>query len=114
MAINERLTKRVREALSTVPKVEEKKMFSGITFMIDGKMSISVGNERIMCRIDPAIHEEVINKRGVTTVKMKGREYKGYVYVTEDSVPGKKELDYWIKLVLDFNKIAKTSKKSKR
>lgn len=114
MAVNEALTKRVRKALTNVANVEEKKMFSGITFMVEGKMAVSVGNERIMCRIDPALHDEVIKKPGVTSVKMKGREYKGYVYVAEDSIPDKKELDYWIKLVLDFNKIAKASKKKRR
>ncbi len=110
MAYNEKLTNRVREALIDIPNVEEKKMFSGITFMVNGKMCISVGDERIMCRIDPAIHEEVIERKGCRTVKMKGREYKGYVYVSEDSIKTKKDFDYWISLALDFNKLAKASK----
>jgi len=114
MAINEELTKKIRKALAAVPDVEEKKMFSGITFMVNGKMAISAGNDRIMCRIDPSIHDEVIKKPGVTTVKMKEREYKGYVYVSEEKIADKKQLNYWLKLVLDFNKIAKASGKSKR
>ncbi|QEC55492.1 TfoX/Sxy family protein [Flavisolibacter ginsenosidimutans] len=43
MAINENFTVRVREALSSQPKVEEKKMFCGILFMVNDKMCISVG-----------------------------------------------------------------------
>jgi TfoX/Sxy family transcriptional regulator of competence genes len=114
MAYNEKLTNRVREALADVKKVEEKKMFSGITFMVDGKMCISVGDDRIMCRIDPAIHEEAIQKKGCRTMEMKGKEYKGYVYVNEESLKTKKDLDYWTGLALDFNKKAKASKKTRK
>ncbi len=110
MSYNERLTNRLREALTSIPNVEEKRMFSGITFMVNGKMCISAGNDRIMCRIDPAIHEEVVERKGCHTVTMKGREYKGYVYVNEEGIKAKKDFDFWIRLALDFNKLAKASK----
>ncbi len=114
MAYNEKLTNRVREALAHLPKVEEKKMFRGITFMVDDKMCISVGDDEIMCRIDPAIHEEVIRRKNCRTVIMRGREYKGYLYVNEKGIKAKKDFDYWIGLAINFNKIAKTSKKKKQ
>jgi len=113
MAYNEKLTARIREALAHLPKVEEKRMFRGVTFMVNDKMCISAGDNKIMCRIDPAIHEEVIKRKGCETVKMKGREYKGYVYVSEEGIKTKKDLAYWITLALDFNKLAKSSKKKK-
>ena len=114
MAYNEKLTNRIREALVKIPNVEEKRMFSGITFMVNGKMCISAGNDRIMCRIDPAIHEEVVKRKGCTAVTMKGREYKGYVYVNEKAIATKGDFDYWIRLALDFNKVAKSSKAAKK
>ncbi|HYV55764.1 MAG TPA: TfoX/Sxy family protein [Chitinophagaceae bacterium] len=113
MAYNEKLTARIREALAHLPKVEEKRMFRGVTFMVNNKMCITAGDNKIMCRIDPAIHEEVIKRKGCETVKMKGREYKGYVYVSEEGIKTKKDLAYWITLALDFNKLAKSSKKKK-
>ena len=113
MAYNEKLTARIREALAHLPKVEEKRMFRGVTFMVDDKMCITAGDNKIMCRIDPAIHEEAIKRKGCETVKMKGREYKGYVYVSEEGIKTKKDLAYWITLALDFNKLAKSSKKKK-
>jgi TfoX/Sxy family transcriptional regulator of competence genes len=114
MAQNEKLTNRIREAFLDVPKVTEKTIFRGLTFMVDDKMCISVGDDEIMCRIDPAIHEEVITKNGCRTMKMKGREYKGYVFVSEEVLKTKKDLDYWVKLSLDFNKRAKASKKKSK
>ena len=111
MAYNEKLTIRIREALAGIPKVEEKKMFRGITFMVDGKMCISVGDTRIMCRIDPALHEEAIQKKGCRAVEMRGRPYAGFVYVDEEVIKNGKDFSYWIGLALEFNKRAKASKK---
>ena len=113
MAYNEGLTERLRQALVNTPKVEEKRMFRGATFMINEKMCMSAGDDRYMFRIDPALHDEVVMKEGVTGVIMGGRNYKGYVHVNEDAVPTKKALDYWIKLALDFNARAKASPKKK-
>ena len=114
MAYNEKLTARIREALGHLPKVEEKRMFRGVTFMVNDKMCISAGDNKIMCRIDPSIHEEALKRKGSETVKMRGREYKGYVYVSEEGIKTKKDLDYWIRLALEFNKLAKSSKKKKK
>lgn len=111
MAYSESLANRIRVALSSLPKVEEKKMFGGLAFMVDDKMCITAGADRMMCRIDPAICEEVIKQEGCNTVIMRGREYKGYVNINEDSIKNKKDFNYWIGLSLEYNKIAKASKK---
>ena len=114
MPYNEKLATRIREALVELPDVEEKKMFRGLTFMVNGKMCINVsGMERIMCRIDPAIYDTLIEKNGCSEVLMGARTMKGFVYVYEDALKTKKQLDYCIKLALDFNKFAKASKKIK-
>ena len=114
MAYNEKLTARIREALAHVPKVEEKKMFRGVAFMVDGKMCITAGDHKIMCRIDAELHEAALQKKGCEPVIMRGREYKGYVYISEDGIKSKKDFEYWIGLALDFNKRAKASPKKKK
>lgn len=104
MATNEKLNSRVRELLAHLSEVEEKRMFRGITFMVNGKMCISAGDDSYMFRIDPAMHEELLKRPGCSTVIMKGREYKGYVRVKDSSVPARKQLAYWVSLALEFNK----------
>lgn len=114
MARNEQLEHKVREALAGVSNVEEKQMFRGTAFMIAGKLCISAGDEELMFRIDPALHEEAVEK-GCREMLRNGKAIKGYVYVHEDMLTTKKELDYWITLALDYNKQAKaTKKKAKR
>ena len=114
MAYNEKLTDRVREAFVRLRKVKEKKMFRGVTFMVNGKMCVSVGNDELMCRIDPKLHETVLERNGCREMIHGGRVMKGFVFVNEESIKNKKDFDYWINLSLDFNKNAKASKKSKR
>ena len=103
MALNPELTKRVRQVLGHLDHIEEKKMFRGIAFMVNGKMCVTVGDNHIMCRIDPSIHQEVILRKGVSTVKMKGRDYIGWINVEESAVPDKKRLLYWVSLALEYN-----------
>jgi TfoX/Sxy family transcriptional regulator of competence genes len=111
MAHNEQLADRIRTALENVQNVEEKKMFSGLTFMVNDKMCISVGPDRIMCRIDPEKHAMLVELNGCRSMTMKGNECIGFVYVDEDVLKTKKQLDYWINLCLEYNPHAKPSKK---
>lgn len=114
MAYDEKLADRIREALSLLhKKVEEKKMFRGITFMVNGKMSVSVSGNEMMCRFDSALQETVAKKKGFRLMIMKGRVYKGYGYVSPEALKSKKDFDYWLNLALDFNAKAKASKKKK-
>jgi len=112
---DEDLTKRVKAALRGTQGVAEKRMFGGITFMVRGKMCVSVGKKRIMCRIDPETHDAALERAGCTTVVMGGRPYRGFVYVDADAVTTKRDLDYWVGLALDYNRKAKAStRKGKR
>lgn len=88
-------------------------MFGGIAFMVRGKMCVTVGKDRIMCRIDPAIHDAALERKGCRTVVMKGREYRGYVHVDANAVRAESELNYWIGLALAYNKTAKASAKKR-
>jgi TfoX/Sxy family transcriptional regulator of competence genes len=114
MAFNEKLSNRIREAIAHLPNVEEKYMFGGICYMLNGKMCIGVVKDEMMCRIDPVIYEEALEKNGVREMVFTGRPMKGYIYVNEEGMKTKKDFDYWIGLCVDFNKKAKAAKKRKK
>ena len=113
MAYDTKLADRIRAYLVDFPKlkVEEKKMFGGLAFMVNGKMCVNVSGENLMCRFDPNLQEEVAEKKGFQTMIMKGREYKGYCYISAEGIKTKKNFEYFINLCLDFNKRAQSSKK---
>lgn len=104
MAYSKKLAERIRKALSRVPAVEEKKMFGGLAFMVRGKMCLTASSDRMMCRIDPDFHDSAVQKNGCQTVIMRGREYKGWVYVNEENLQTDTDFNYWLDLALEFNR----------
>lgn len=112
MAYNEKLADRTREIIAVTHKnIEEKKMFGGLCFMVNDKMCVGVEKERLMVRLNPELFDEVMEKEGCTPMDFTGKIMKGFVFVSEDVLTTKKKLEYWVNLALDYNKIAKSSKK---
>lgn len=111
MAYDEKLACRVREALADIPKVEEKKMFRGVTFMVDDKMCISVSGKELMLRLDHDMTGQLAEENGIRPMMHGGKHMKGFIYVSEERYKNKKDFDHWVKLALDYNPKATSSKK---
>ncbi len=111
MAFSENLADRLRLALASQEDLEEKKMMGGLTFMVNGKMCVGIVKEDLMVRLNPDIHAEVIEKNGCREMDFTGKPMKGYVFVSPEAVESEKELAYWVNLGLEYNAIAKASKK---
>ena len=116
MAYSTKLAERIRTYLESIPKikVEEKEMFRGLAFLVNGKMCLNVSGDNLMCRYDPAMESEVAERTGFQPMIMKGKQLRGYCYVSEDGYKSKANFEYWLKLCLDFNEKAKASKKKKK
>lgn len=112
MAYNRQLSDRIREALAEQPQLEEKEMFGGVCYMVNGKMCAGVMKEEMMCRIDPAVIETVLEAEDCRLMTMGGKTMKGYVLVGVDVLKSKKAFDYWIGLCLAFNPLAAASRKT--
>ncbi len=112
MAYNEKLANMTRELIAATHKnVEEKAMFGGLCFMVNDKMCVGVEKDRLMVRLDPEKYDELIEKEGCKPMDFTGKVMKGFVFVDADVLTTKKRLDYWVQLALEYNKIAKASKK---
>jgi len=111
MAYSEKLANRVRTILADHPGVEEKKMMGGLTFMVNNKMCVGILKDDLMARIDPAAYEMALEKRGCREMSFTGKPMKGFVFISPDGTKTKEDLNYWIGLALEYNKIAKASKK---
>jgi hypothetical protein len=113
MAYDINLADRIRLHLAEIPriKVEEKAMFRGLAFLVNGKMCINVSGENLMCRIDPEQRDKVSSRKGFIPMLMKGKELMGYCYVSPVGYKSKKDFEFWLQLCLDFNPKARSSKK---
>ncbi len=110
MPANERLANIIREAFANLPDVEEKRMFSGICFMVEGKMCICVNKDEIMCRVAADIYEQALALNGTISMIHGGRVMKNCVFVSGEVLKTRKDFDYWINHALAFNKVARPSK----
>ena len=111
MAYDQILANKIRKRLAHLPKIEEKEMMGGLTFMVDGKMCVGIIKDELMCRINPDFHQTAIEKPGCRTMDFTKRPMIGYVMVDETGMKKPKDFDFWIDLALDFNKKAKSSKR---
>jgi len=59
-------------------------------------------------------YDEAMTKEGCTAMDFTGKVMKGFVFVDVATLNTKKNLGYWIALALEYNKIAKPSKKKKK
>ena len=115
MAYDTNLADRVREYLAEMPglDIEEKEMFNVLNFMVNGKTCVCVSDEKLMLRFDPSRQEELYEKDGYETMLMKGKEYKGYCYINPDGFKNRKDFEFFLNICLEYNKVAKSSKKRK-
>jgi TfoX/Sxy family transcriptional regulator of competence genes len=113
MAYNQQLANRIREQLQELDGIEEKEMMGGLCFMLNDKMCVGIVKDEMMCRMDPALYEEALEKAGCHEMDFTGRPMKGWVLVGEDGLKTTDDMQYWIGLAIDYNKHAKSSKKKK-
>lgn len=104
MAFDERLAQRVRDLFhADAVAFEEKKMMGGLCFMVDGKMCVGVDKERLMVRLDPAVYETALDRKGCVPMDFTGRPMRGFVFVNPEGTKSKRSLKTWLTLALEFN-----------
>ena len=113
MAYDEHLAGRISQLLKHKHVAfEEKKMFGGISFMVNDKMCAGILQGSMVARIDPALHTAALKKKGCHVMVFGGRTMKGLLGIDPEAVDLEKDLDYWISLALEYNPIVKAKKKS--
>lgn len=111
MNYNHELANKVREALQHLPKVEEKEMFNGLTFMVDDKMCIGVRETELMFRVSPEDGLMLVERHGIRPMIHGKRTMKGYIFAAPEAYRRKEDFDELVALALNFNPLAKSSKK---
>lgn len=115
MAYNEFLADRMRLVLKEKSvHYLEKRMMGGLTFMVDDKMCVGIVKDDLMARIHPDIYEEALKREGCKEMNFTGRPMKGYVFISPEGTDMDTDLAYWIQLALDYNPLAKSSKKKSK
>ena len=97
MAYDEALAGRIRELLEGQSRLEEKKMFGGLAFLIGGNMAIAAsGQGGVLVRADPAESDKLIATTNAEAFEMRGRTMKGWLRVAPEYVRTKPQLAKWV------------------
>ena len=88
----------------------EKEMMGGLTFMVDNKMCVGIIKESLMARIDPEIYDEALAIKGCREMDFTKRPLRGFVFIDPAGTDMDEDLEYWIKLALEYNPKARSSK----
>src|ERR1700761_6911966 len=103
MAYDEDLANRIRELLAGQRGVEEKPMFGGLAFLINGNMSVAVSRQGgLMVRVPPAETEKLLVRAHVSPMVMAGRETRGWLRVDAEGVKTKRQLTAWVTRGVDY------------
>lgn len=114
MAYDEFLEERITRVLTSKKVLfETKKMMGGLCYMVKDKMCVGIINDHLMARVGPDAYELCLSQPGCKPMDFTGRPMKGYVFVGAEGIAGEEDLEKWIQKALDFNPLAKSSKKKK-
>jgi TfoX/Sxy family transcriptional regulator of competence genes len=102
MAYNEQLAERIRIVLTKRKGVTEKKMFGGLTFLLQGNMCCGVTNDELVLRLGPKQGEEAVKKPYVRECDFTGRPMKGMVMVMPYGYKTDTALQQWVRQAADF------------
>lgn len=111
MAYNADLAELVRQAITGVKGVTEKKMFGGIAFMANDRMLIGVDKDDLIIRCEKEETDALLKKKGVRVFDLSGgRPMKGWLLVGPEATKTAKGLSEWVEFAIAENKKARKKK----
>jgi TfoX/Sxy family transcriptional regulator of competence genes len=95
MAYDDELAQRIRDQMTAVAGVSEKKMFGGLAFLTSGNMTVGVYGHDLIARIGPDTMDAALAEPGVRPFDMTGRPMRGWILVASDGLSDD-VLERWI------------------
>ena len=102
MAFSESLAARIRNALARRNGIEEKKMFGGVGFMLNGNLLVGVWKNSLIARLGPVQGDEALLDPHVRKMDITGKPMKGWIIVEPEGVEEDEPLKNWIQQAMKF------------
>ena len=97
MAYDTELADRIRELLAPEHGVDEKRMFGGLAFLINGHMTVAAsGQGGLLVRVPPDETEKLLDRAYVSPMVMAGREARGWLRIDAQGLKTKRQLESWV------------------
>ena len=102
MAYSEHLAHRTRAALIASRHLEERLMFGGLAFMVNGHMCCGIIGEDLMVRVGPDLYESSLAQPHTREMDFTGKPLKGMVYVDHEGLQSERDLGQWVQRSLAY------------
>ena len=103
MAFSETLAGRVRHLLTRRKNVEEKRMFGGVGFLLNGNLLIGVRKDSLLVRLGPEQGDEALKEAHVSEFEITGRgTMEGWEVVGLEGAQSDDQLKGWIERATRF------------
>jgi TfoX/Sxy family transcriptional regulator of competence genes len=102
MAFDEILAERIRKRLAHKEGIEEKKLFGGIGFLLNGNMLVGVWKDSLIVRVGQDGYEKALLEPYVKPFDITGRPTKNWVLVSPEGVEEDVQLKAWIQRAVRF------------
>ena len=102
MAFSEELAARIRQSLARKKGVEEKKMFGGVGYLLNGNLLVGVWKNSLCVRLGPDQAEEALLEPHVKEFDITGRPMRNWVLVGPEGVQDDEQLSAWIQRAVKF------------
>jgi TfoX/Sxy family transcriptional regulator of competence genes len=112
MAYNERLAERIRGYFTRRKGVEEKRMFGGLCFMLNGHMCCGIEKDRLVVRVMPERYETLLNKPHARKMDFTGKPLTGFLFISPPGYRTAAGLAGWLDEAVECAK-SKPPKKKK-
>ncbi len=102
MAYDEALSARIRPILQLEPGMDEKTMFGGIAFLINGNTARGVHADNLIVRLDPDDYDQALRQPGASVFDLTGRPMNGWVMVDSFALEDDADLERWVRQGMEF------------
>lgn len=102
MAADQGLIERIRAVIGDRPEVNEKHMFGGVAFMLNGNMACGPTDERLMVRLGKEGAAAALSEPHVTPMDFTGRPLSTMIYVLPEGIDDDGDLRAWVERGLAF------------
>ncbi len=92
----------IRDLLAHKLNIEEKKMFGGIGFLLNGNMLVGVWKDSLIVRLGIDAYEQALMEPNVKEFDLTGRPMKGWVMVEPEGIEEDDQLKTWIERATKF------------
>ncbi|HJS73673.1 MAG TPA: TfoX/Sxy family protein [Vicinamibacteria bacterium] len=104
MPYDQTLAERIRHLLRRRRRVEERRMFGGVAFLVNGHMSVGVVGDNLVLRLGNERTAEALQKRHTLPMDFTGKPLRSLIYVEPAGYRKDGDLADWVGQAIAYAK----------